>query len=54
MFKLSEKYDIIRNILICDYVRYSPSEIGAKNTANSQTYINLPREDSGNFLKELS
>ena len=46
MFKLSEKYDINRDILKCDYVRYSPSEISTINTANSQIYINIPREDS--------
>ena len=46
MFKLSEKYDINRDILKCDYIRYSPSEISTINTANSQVYINIPREDS--------
>ena len=30
----------------CDYIRYSPSEISTINTPNSQTYINIPREDS--------
>ena len=46
MFKLSENYEIDRRILKCDYIRYSPSEISTINTANSQTYINIPREDS--------
>ena len=46
MFKLSEKYEINRDILKCDYIRYSPSEISTINTANSQIYINIPREDS--------
>ena len=46
MFKLSEKYEINRNVLKCDYIRYSPSEISTINTANSQVYINIPREDS--------
>ena len=46
MFKLSEKYLINRDITKCDYIRYSPSEISTKNTANSQVYINIPREDS--------
>ena len=46
MFKLSEKHSINRDILKCDYIRYSPSEISTINTANSQVYINLPREDS--------
>ena len=45
MFKLSEKYEINRDILKCDYIRYSPSEINTINTANSQVYINIPRED---------
>ena len=46
MVKLSEKYSVNRDILKCDYIRYSPSEISAINTANSQVYINIPREDS--------
>ena len=46
MIKLSEKYEINRDILKCDYIRYSPSEINTINTANSQVYINIPREDS--------
>ena len=46
MFKLNGKYEINRDILKCDYIRYSPSEISTINTANSQVYINIPREDS--------
>ena len=46
MFKLIDKYEINRDILKCDYIRYSPSEISTINTANSQVYINIPREDS--------
>ena len=45
MFKLNEKYEINRDILKCDYIRYSPSEISTINTTNSQVYINIPRED---------
>ena len=50
MFKLNEKYEINRDILKCDYVRYSPSEISTINTANSQVHINIPREDRAFFL----
>ena len=46
MFKLSENYEIDRRILKCDYIRYSPAEISTINTANSQIYINILREDS--------
>ena len=46
MFKLSEKYEVDRKILKCDYIRYSPSEISTMNTPNSQIYIIIPREDS--------
>ena len=46
MFKLIDKYEINRDFLKCDYIRYSPSEISTINTANSQVYINIPREDS--------
>ena len=50
MLKQNDKYEINRNILKSDYIRYSPSEIGTINTANSQIYINTPREDSVNSL----
>ena len=46
MIKLSENYKVDRRILKCDYIRYSPAEISTINTANSQIYINIPREDS--------
>ena len=46
MFNLCEKYEVDRRILKCDYIRYSPSEISTRNTANSQIFINIPREDS--------
>ena len=46
MIKLNEKYEINRNNLKCDFIRYSPSEISTINTATSQIYINIPREDS--------
>ena len=46
MFKVSEKYEIDRKILKCDYIRYSLSEISTIKTPNSQIYVNLPREDS--------
>ena len=46
MFKLNEKYENNRDILKCDYIRYSPSEISTIINTNSQVYINIPREDS--------
>ena len=46
MLKLNEKYEVNRDILKCDYIRYSPSEISTINTANSQIYIIRPRKDS--------
>ena len=46
MFKLSENYEVDRKILKCDCIRYSPAEISTINTANSQIYINIPRENS--------
>ena len=45
MFKLNQKYEINRDILKCDYIRYSPSEISTINTANLQVNIIIPRED---------
>ena len=46
MFKRNEKYEVDVDISKCDYIRYSPSEISIINTAISQIYINIPREDS--------
>ena len=46
MFKLSENIEIDRRFLKCDYIRYLPAEISSINTANSQIFINVPREDS--------
>ena len=46
MFKPSEKYEINRKFLKCDYIRYSPSDTSTISTANSHMYINIPREDS--------
>ena len=46
MFKLNEKYEIDRDLLKCNHIRYSPCEISTINTANSQVYINIPKEDS--------
>ena len=46
MLKLSENYEVDQKFLKCDYIRYSPAEISTINAANSQIYINTPREDS--------
>ena len=46
MFKLNEKNEINRDILKCDYIRNSPSEISTISTPNSQVYFNIPRKDS--------
>ena len=45
-FKLNEKYEVNTSVLKCEYIRYPPSEISTINTANSQIYINIPREGS--------
>ena len=37
---------LIETFLKCDYIRYPPSEVSTINTANSQTYIILPGENS--------
>ena len=46
MFKLNENYEVDRIILKCDYIRYSPAETSTINTPDSQTYINIPWENS--------
>ena len=46
MYGLTEKYEINRNFLKCEYIRYSPSKASIANTFISQLYINIPREYS--------
>ena len=46
MFKLNEKYKNNTNTSKCDYFRCSLSDKSTKNTANSQIFINIPRDDS--------
>ena len=46
MFKLNQKYENNEDILKGDYRQYSPSEKSTINTAISQVYINILREDS--------
>ena len=46
MFKLNENYENNRNILRCDYNRYSQSERSTLNTAESQVLIIIPTDDS--------
>ena len=46
MLNLCEKKEVDRRTLKCVYIKYSPSEISTKNTANSQIYINILKEDS--------
>ena len=50
MFTLNQKYEVNRNILKCDYIQNSSSEISTINTPNSQTYIDIPREDNANSV----
>ena len=50
MFKLNEKPEVKGNILKCNDVQCSRSEKSTINTANSQRYINIPRDNSVIFL----
>ena len=46
MFNLNEKYEVDQKIQRSDFLRHSPSKISTLNTANTQIYTNIPREDS--------
>ena len=46
MSKLNEKSEVIRNILKCFFIRYSPTEKSTINTSKSQISNNIHREDS--------
>ena len=45
MLKLTETYDVDRYIFIY-YIRYSSTSLNQKDTANKQSFIDIPREDS--------
>ena len=45
MLKLNVTSGVIENILNCDYISFSPSEISTINTAISQIYNDIPRKD---------
>ena len=46
MFKLNENYEVDRRVRKSGYIRYSLAETSTINTLHSQTYINIPKEDS--------
>ena len=46
MFKLNENYEVDRRIPKCGYISYSPAGTSTINTPNSQSYINISRENS--------
>ena len=46
MFNLSQKHDVYRLILKCDYIRYTPPSLNLVNGESNQTFIDIPREDS--------
>ena len=46
MFQLIEKFEVDRRILKNHSIRCSPAETPTIKTPNSQTYINITREDS--------
>ena len=46
MFILNRNYEIDQKTLEYDYIKFSRSEISTLNTANSQIYINIRRENS--------
>ena len=46
MLTLNGKYEIIGNKLNCDFIRFSPLDIGKINTAMSRNFINRRREGS--------
>ena len=46
MFKLNESFEVDREILNCDYIRYSLAEVPTLNTPKSRIHINIPRENT--------
>ena len=51
MFKLSENYDVNRNISKPNFIRISPSEISTINNPISKIHKSIPRRDSVCGLK---
>ena len=46
MIQLKERYKKEWRVLKCDYVKHSPSKLSTMNTAPTQKYKDVPREDS--------
>ena len=52
MFNLSQKNTADRPIFKCNYIRYTPPPLNLVNGENNQIFIDTPREDSANSLKD--
>ena len=52
MFSLIESFEIDTKILRCDYFRYIPPSLPTIQETISQTFIDIPRDDSVISLKD--
>ena len=52
MFNLSRKHIVDRPILKCDYIRCNPPSINLVKGENNQIFIDVPKRDSANRLKD--
>ena len=53
MFKINQNEEVDRKTFKCNYIRYSPSQKKTIKPAISQICVNIPREDSVNFLLNI-
>ena len=52
MLQINERYEVDRSIFKCDYIRYTPTSLNNVETPNTQTFIDIPKEDDVNFLRD--
>ena len=50
--KLSSKHTVDRPILKSEFIRYTPPSLTFVNGENNQVYIDVPREDCANSLRD--
>ena len=52
MFNLSRNCKVVRPLLNYDFFQYIPPSLKIANGEKSQSFINIPLEDSANSLKD--
>ena len=52
MFNISQKHAVVRPILKCDFIRYTPPSLNFVNGENNQFFIDKPKEEKAISLRD--